>query len=311
MAKIISTRVKNLTLTLGIMVILFLMLSCTASAAVADTWQSPLPSYTIGGYTFGQYVSDQYGKYYHAGEDLQATQYTPVTAMADGKVVWSKTATDFGWVVVIEHTLPDNSKVCSIYGHLSSQAKYPRPSVNSYVSRGQIIGYIGNDQENGAGGPHLHIQIMNGAGSYSWVYQARLSSATDLTNYKKPSDYLKLIRVVGTSNVYYIDSSNRKALVPTENVFKTHNWRWEDVRPVTSTELNRFATANPSVIVFPDGVFLKKSGGYEISLIRGGLRHPFASWDAYLRYGGKSDQSNVMTVTAYEYSLNALGNTYY
>src|SRR5665647_952119 len=128
MVKITSNKAKNLIGTLGITIFLLLMLSFTASAAVADTWQSPLPSYKLSGYTFGQHVDN----YYHAGEDLQAAQYTQVKAMADGKVVWSKTATDFGWVVVIEHTMPDNSKVCSIYGHLSSQTKYPRVPVNSY-----------------------------------------------------------------------------------------------------------------------------------------------------------------------------------
>ncbi len=306
MVKITSNKAKNLIGTLGTTIFLLLMLSFTASAAVADTWQSPLPSYKLSGYTFGQHV----GNYYHAGEDLAASQYTKVKPVANGKVVWSGTASNFGWVVVVEHTMPDNSKICSIYGHLSSKAIYKAVPVGTEVTRDTVIGYIGNDLENGDGGPHLHLQINNGAGTGStWSYKARFTTSAELTKCKKPSDYLKLIRAVDTQNVYYINAANNKELVPTANVFKSRNWRWEDVRPVTSSELNRIPTST-AVVVFGDGAFLKKEGGYEISLIRGGLRHPLASWDAYLRYGGSPDQKNVMPVTPYEYNLNALGNIY-
>lgn len=128
---------------------------------------------------------------------------------------------------------------------------------------------------------------------------------------KVPGDTPTLIRVVGTDPVYHIDTNKNKAWIPTANVFNSWGWSWNDIKEVSQAEFDTYPWASPSKIVFKDGTFLKQSGGYEISLISGGARHPFATWDAYLRYGGASDQSNVKTVTPEEYTLNGLGSTYY
>lgn len=296
---------KRTGMIVALAMIFVLAASTTAQAyATADTFQNPLSNYRISGYTFGQDVPSP-GKV-HAGEDLRAWTYNPVYAIANGQVKKSGPATGYGRVIVIEHKLPDGSKICSIYGHLST-VKGGMPSVGREVRKGQLVGYIGNDGENGIGGPHLHFGIRKGGynGHYEgWVYRSQLSK------YHKPSDYLNLIQVTGSNDIYRLYNLGHKAKIYSPNVFNSWDWNWNDVRSVTRTELNRHRNAYPSVLGFKDGTFIKRSNNPEISIISSNLRYSFSSWNAYLRYGGKSDLSNVVIVTYSEYHyLHRKGGT--
>lgn len=99
----------------------------------------------------------------HTGEDVALNVGDPVYAVADGYVVLAKVAQSYGWVVVIEHTLPDGRLVNSIYGHLAPSKVVihnPKPGANlQFIARGELVGYIGNKNENGGFGPHLHMGL--------------------------------------------------------------------------------------------------------------------------------------------------------
>jgi hypothetical protein len=279
-----------------------------------DGFQSPLSSYQIDSNYFGKYLPSYNA--YHAGDDLKATELTPVKSIANGKVVYSGFASGYATVVVIEHILPDNTKICSLYGHLSktvTKDKDYRPIAGGKeVTKDQVIGYIGTDAENGEGLPHLHFAIKKGAypGTFGTNFPGRVSK-TGLNAFYNPSSYLNLIRSIGSPDVYKIDSSGKKAKVYSSNVFNSWGWNWSDIRPVTSSELNRYTNSNPNILGFKDGTFIKTQNNPEISKIYGGMRHAFGSWDAYIRYGGKSDLSNVMIVTNYEYNyLHTVGSVY-
>jgi hypothetical protein len=71
-------------------------------------------------------------------------------------------AQGYGRAVVIEHRLPDGNYVTSIYGHLCGHRGYPLIPNGSLVTKGQLIGYIGSDDENGDGQEHLHLGIRIG-----------------------------------------------------------------------------------------------------------------------------------------------------
>lgn len=299
---------KIASLTLFLLLITLVGGITIASAATADSFRKPLATYQIDTNYFGKWLPS-YGLY-HAGDDLVATEHTPVYPAANGVVVQSKeNSQGYGQVIVIQHDMPDGSKVCSVYGHLSRQTGYKMVPLGTVITdTNKPIGYIGSSAENGEGGPHLHFAFVKGA--YRSYYEGR-ATKTGLNAFYNPSTYLNLIRVVNTNDVYKLDDSGRKAKAYSSNVFNSWGWNWNDIRPVTQTELNRHVNSNPSVLRFKDGTFIKMQGGQEISIISGGLRHPFGSWDAYLRYGGKSDQSNVMPVTSYEYnSLHTLGLVY-
>lgn len=293
--------------------------SMTAEAYVtADSFGNPLSSYAVTGYRFGE---NERGGIYHAGEDLQATAYTPVYAIANGKIVRSlKDVSGYGQVIVIEHTLPDNNKIASIYGHLSKNPSYPMIAQGTEVSKGTLIGYIGTQSENGGYAPHLHFGIRKGADDpNTWRYQGRVS-LSELSNFNKPSEYLNLIRAVGANEVYRLANIGNKAWVSSADIFNSCGWGWDNIRPVTSGELSNHPIIYPSAVCFTGGTFIKRSDNPEISLIQSfqdtstiqnRLRYPFGSWDAYLRYGGRSDLSNVRIVTNDEYLLHTQGKTLY
>jgi hypothetical protein len=101
----------------------------------------------------------------HLGQDLIARAGDSVYSIADGIIKVANTSSSgYGTVVVIEHTLPDSSKILSIYGHLS-KSRGLNVKVNQKVTKGTLLGFIGNDNENGDGAEHLHLGIKLGSWS--------------------------------------------------------------------------------------------------------------------------------------------------
>jgi murein DD-endopeptidase MepM/ murein hydrolase activator NlpD len=67
-----------------------------------------------------------------------------------------------GWgnIIVIEHHLPDDTYVTSIYGHLGNKRLVNKGDT---VRAGQVIGFIGKaGVENGGFKPHLHFGLRDG-----------------------------------------------------------------------------------------------------------------------------------------------------
>ena len=90
----------------------------------------------------------------HYGADFSTQQGTPIYATADGKVSRTrKSNTGLGWSIKIDHGYGFET----VYGHMSRFAVKP----GEQVSRGQIIGYVGNTGKSTA--PHLHYEVhING-----------------------------------------------------------------------------------------------------------------------------------------------------
>ncbi len=86
---------------------------------------------------------------FHTGIDIDAPWGTPVRAAGDGVVVAASQGSGYGREITIDH----GHDVTTIYGHLSSFAIVP----GEHVTRGQIIGYVG--QTGRATGPHLHYEV--------------------------------------------------------------------------------------------------------------------------------------------------------
>jgi hypothetical protein len=98
---------------------------------------------------------------YHAAEDYHQPAGTPVYAMADGKVSFSGPMGGYGWLIIIDHP---QANLYSLYGHLSPSRWYMG---TGSVSKGELIGYLGDDYENGGSlkqplEPHLHLGIRAG-----------------------------------------------------------------------------------------------------------------------------------------------------
>ncbi|MBQ7256009.1 MAG: peptidoglycan DD-metalloendopeptidase family protein [Oscillospiraceae bacterium] len=104
---------------------------------------------------YGYRVHPIYGYYaMHSGVDLAAPLGTPVYAIAAGNVNISTYSNINGNYVSISH----GNGYGSLYAHLD----YAVVSAGSFVTQGQIIGYVGST--GWATGPHLHFEIhLNGS----------------------------------------------------------------------------------------------------------------------------------------------------
>jgi len=114
------------------------------------------------GQAFGTWNSFRSG--YHLGEDLVPSDgraELPIYAPANGIVRHSGFQSGYGFVLVIEHRLPDGTNVCSVLGHLKAADLVPR---GAEVIKGQLVGRLSaNPLENGGYNfSHLHFGIRSG-----------------------------------------------------------------------------------------------------------------------------------------------------
>ncbi len=86
---------------------------------------------------------------FHAGIDFSAPTGTPIYATADGVVEYAKGKGTYGNYLLIDH--PFGFKTA--YGHLSRFAV----KKGDYISKGDLIGYVGNTGR--STGSHLHFEI--------------------------------------------------------------------------------------------------------------------------------------------------------
>ncbi len=126
------------------------------------------PSYTslITSY-YGYRMHPVYGYYkFHAGVDIGASGGSSIWAASSGTVITSTYGSGYGNYVVIRH---DDGNY-SLYAHMSSRAV----SAGQYVSRGQVIGYVGSTGV--STGYHIHYEVWNSSRQttdplgYSYIY---------------------------------------------------------------------------------------------------------------------------------------------
>lgn len=130
-----------------------------------SSWGWPTNSgYTLTSY-FGYraYPFNPSRRELHAGLDIAGTGYgSPIYASNNGTIeVMKSIRWDYGTHIIINH----NNGYWTTYGHMSGFAKGLK--VGDTVSRGQIIGYMG--QSGAATGTHLHFEIRVGANRYANV----------------------------------------------------------------------------------------------------------------------------------------------
>ncbi|MCC7205655.1 MAG: peptidoglycan DD-metalloendopeptidase family protein [Anaerolineae bacterium] len=124
---------------------------------IVDALDYPMDGVSIEHDDFGMYRGIFNG--YHTGMDFAFGRGgEPVRAAARGRVTFSDPE---GWdtekgVVVIEHLFPDGSTVFTLYGHMEELNGHRFPRVGDCVTRGQIIGAIGNPSQSAR---HLHYEI--------------------------------------------------------------------------------------------------------------------------------------------------------
>ncbi len=96
----------------------------------------------------------------HVGIDLGAPAQTPVHTFADCTLYAfgiNSADGDYGPTLVTEQVIEDEI-IWALYGHLSKQSLLGK-AVGQTLRKGELIGWIGSEEENGGWPPHVHFQL--------------------------------------------------------------------------------------------------------------------------------------------------------
>lgn len=98
---------------------------------------------------------------FHLGIDVWLPIGHPVYSAKPAKVygkAYNSLFLDYGYTVILEHDHEDEN-VFSLYGHLS-QKDFDKINIGDDVRPGDVIGYVGDETQNGGWAPHLHFQLI-------------------------------------------------------------------------------------------------------------------------------------------------------
>lgn len=140
------------------------------------------------------------GGLYHMGVDLGGglAAGTPVYAVADGVVKEAQVRTQFGLVVLIEHTPLGEDPNVSLYGHLDPDTVLVTPGET--VKTGDEVGVLGTTENNGGWPVHLHFGIYKAAYTGEWVYYGHVYDQTDVQYWDDPETYIPAHLIADTWN---------------------------------------------------------------------------------------------------------------
>jgi len=166
---------------------IIMLLVLNIGVLIAGNYSYPVSNYTPGSYDQRKFLSPSN----HLGEDIKLSFNTPIYAIGSGTIKRYGSATGYGTLVVaIEHDLKRNetfnlkngqrktvkiNKFVSIYGHLYKGNLSWK--VGQKVNKGDLIGYIQENDKNGDGREHLHFGIF--LGQYTKAIFGYTSSRTD------------------------------------------------------------------------------------------------------------------------------------
>ncbi len=97
----------------------------------------------------------------HLGIDIWANAGTKVFVPIGGIVhsfAFNNNFGDYGATIILQHQL-DTINFHTLYGHLSLKDLVSLQQ-GKYISRGELLGHLGEPKENGDWPPHLHFQII-------------------------------------------------------------------------------------------------------------------------------------------------------
>lgn len=107
----------------------------------------------------------------HLGVDIWAEAYCPIYLPYEGTIYGQDVHEDYGGyggIIIVEHKIKNRS-FYSLYGHLShdSIGMYDE---GEFVEKGEVLGHLGEEAENGHWSPHLHLQFILDMGNHRRDY---------------------------------------------------------------------------------------------------------------------------------------------
>jgi murein DD-endopeptidase MepM/ murein hydrolase activator NlpD len=100
------------------------------------------------------------GRDIHMGIDIAAPLHEPVHAFFDGEIFltgYNGAAGDYGGTLITRHVL-DQTELYALFGHLSRKSLEGKRAGQAFQA-GDVLGWIGDRDENGGWNPHLHFQL--------------------------------------------------------------------------------------------------------------------------------------------------------
>ncbi len=98
----------------------------------------------------------------HLGVDFWVIAGTEVLAPLDGEIVTchdNDFDKDYGPTIIVKHELSEHEAFFTLYGHLSRYS-LTNKVIGQKIKKGEVLGTLGNEMENGKWPPHLHFQII-------------------------------------------------------------------------------------------------------------------------------------------------------
>lgn len=130
------------------------------SEIIAGGYCEPRPLYTASSYNKEGNIGPE-SRTVHLGIDFWLPVETPVHALFDGTVVTAVNDAgykEYGGLIILKHKF-EAIQFFTLYGHLSLKS-IENISEGTEIKKGNLIGYLGDENENGVWAPHLHFQIM-------------------------------------------------------------------------------------------------------------------------------------------------------
>jgi len=166
----------------------------------------------------------------HLGQDLIIGRMTPLVAAWDGRVTYlrrgdyptqssyvSVQRADRAWTVNYIHVNNDNPGTDDGRG-TDRWGFLPGLRVGQQVSRGQLLGWVGDSGDSENSVPHLHVELRKGDAWSGTAYNAKPSldaaarpSRTEPASNWRPAG--SLVRVNGRPGVYRVGADGRRVLV--------------------------------------------------------------------------------------------------
>lgn len=242
----------------------------------------------------------------HEGIDIMSAKMVPAVAAADGRVRWlTETEASYGWMVVLEdaegyeyHYIHLNNDTPGTDDGAGGRVHAIAPGIErgASVTKGQLIGWVGDSGNAESTAPHLHFEIHLPGGIAANAYHSLL--AAERPGAFRPADVREavttidvdkgivpsggvapcaagsLIRSASVSAVYYCGSDGKRYVFPNDKVYASWYAGFGDVVTVSDEQLAA-ATLGGNVTYRPGTRLVKIQTDTKVYAVdRGGvLRH--------------------------------------
>ena len=131
-----------------------------------NKFQETSNSFSIGKYNEkrpNMYEGDLFEKtnrFIHMGIDIGAPVGNPVKSFYDGEIFlfkYNDQKLDYGYTIITKHQFKGQN-IYALYGHLSNSS-LKNKKIGQKIYSGEVLAYLGSEEENGGWPPHVHFQL--------------------------------------------------------------------------------------------------------------------------------------------------------